>query len=100
MHFTQSLLVTFPFFSQAFGLAISPRHVLHGRDANSGQATFYGGNVAGGHCSFASYTLPDGVYGTASANWDGSAHCGDCVSVTGPGGQTITAMVSFNTSLA
>ena len=62
----------------------------------SGQATFYGGNVSGGTCSFTDYTLPSGVFGTAlsGANWDTSGNCGACVSVTGPSGKSITAMVS------
>jgi hypothetical protein len=61
----------------------------------SGTASFYGGNVQGGMCSFASYTLPSNLDGTAlsSAFWDGSAACGACIAVTGPGGDNITAMV-------
>lgn len=63
--------------------------------ATSGTASFYGGNTQGGMCSFASYTLPSDIYGTAlsSAFWEGSEACGACVSVTGPGGENITAMV-------
>lgn len=62
----------------------------------SGQATFYGGNVQGGMCSFSTYTLPAGIYGTAlsDSNWQGSEPCGGCVSVTGPDGNSIIAMVS------
>lgn len=61
----------------------------------SGEASFYGGNLSGGTCSFSSYTLPAGIYGTAlsGANWDSAAHCGACVEVTGPSGTKITAMV-------
>ena len=61
----------------------------------SGQATFYGGNVAGGACSFSTYTLPSNIFGTAlsDSNWANSASCGACVSVTGPAGNSITAMV-------
>lgn len=60
----------------------------------SGTATFYGGNIAGGHCSFSGYTLPSGIFGTAyGGNWDAS-ECGACVSVTGPNGNSIKAMVS------
>ena len=61
----------------------------------SGDATYYGGNVAGGSCSFSTYKLPAGIFGTAlsDSNWDGSANCGACVSVTGPSGESITAMV-------
>lgn len=65
--------------------------------AYSGQATFYGGNTSGGHCSFSTYTIPSGIYGTAYANWDNSAHCGACISVTGPSGTKITAMVRSST---
>ncbi|KAG4443894.1 hypothetical protein IFR05_000660 [Cadophora sp. M221] len=63
--------------------------------ALSGEATFYGGNVAGGMCSFSTYTLPAGVFGTAlsDSNWDNAANCGTCVAVTGPNGNTITALV-------
>ena len=64
------------------------------RQELSGQATFYGGNVQGGACSFSTYTLPAGLYGTAlsDSNWADSANCGGCVSVT-YGGKSITAMV-------
>ncbi|CAI7603273.1 unnamed protein product [Penicillium glandicola] len=62
---------------------------------SAGEATFYGGNVAGGTCSFSGYTLPSGLYGTALslAIWDDAANCGTCVSVTGPNGNSIKAMV-------
>ena len=66
--------------------------------SNAGQATFYGGNLNGGTCSFTTMSsLPAGVYGTALSiqNWDSAANCGACVSVTGPSGNKITAMVSF-----
>lgn len=64
--------------------------------ALSGEATFYGGNTKGGMCSFSSYTIPSGIYGTAlsDSNWDDSEACGGCVKVTGPNGNSITAMVS------
>ncbi|KAG9630764.1 barwin-like endoglucanase, partial [Aureobasidium melanogenum] len=47
-------------------------------------------------CSFTQYTLPSGVYGTAlsSSNWDNAANCGACVSVKGPNGKSITAMIT------
>lgn len=63
--------------------------------ALSGEATFYGGNTQGGMCSFSDYTIPDGIYGTAisDSNWDDSEACGGCVKVTGPNGNSITAMV-------
>lgn len=65
----------------------------------SGEATFYGGNTAGGTCSFSGYTLPSGIYGTAltSSSWDDAANCGACVAVTGPSGTVITAMVCLST---
>ncbi|KXL48384.1 carbohydrate-binding module family 63 protein [Acidomyces richmondensis BFW] len=64
------------------------------RRSLSGQATFYGGNVQGGACSFSTYTLPSGLMGTAlsSSNWDDSAECGGCVNVH-YGGKSITAMI-------
>ncbi|KAK4505036.1 hypothetical protein PRZ48_002999 [Zasmidium cellare] len=63
--------------------------------ALSGEATFYGGNTQGGMCSFSDYTIPEGIYGTAisDSNWDDSEACGGCVKVTGPNGNSITAMV-------
>ncbi|CAI7571860.1 unnamed protein product [Penicillium manginii] len=62
---------------------------------SSGEATFYGGNVAGGTCSFSGYTLPSNLFGTAfsGAVWDDASKCGSCVAVTGPNGKTIKAMV-------
>ncbi|CAK3854464.1 barwin-like endoglucanase [Lecanosticta acicola] len=62
----------------------------------SGEATYYGGNTQGGACSFSTYTLPSGLYGTAlsDSNWDNSEACGGCVQVTGPTGKNITAMVT------
>ncbi|KAJ4302984.1 hypothetical protein N0V90_001875 [Kalmusia sp. IMI 367209] len=58
-----------------------------------GTASFYGGNLAGGACSFSGYTLPSNLFGTAfGGSWDAS-QCGTCVSVTGPNGKTIKAMV-------
>jgi expansin len=66
-----------------------------GKRALSGEATFYGGNLAGGTCSFSTYTLPSSIFGTAlsDSNWDDAAECGGCISVTGPDGNSITAMV-------
>ncbi|KAF2184636.1 carbohydrate-binding module family 63 protein [Zopfia rhizophila CBS 207.26] len=62
---------------------------------NSGEATFYGGNVAGGTCSFSGYTIPSGILGTAlsDSNWASAGNCGACVSVKGPDGNSIKAMV-------
>ncbi|KAK0285223.1 hypothetical protein LTR35_005425 [Friedmanniomyces endolithicus] len=64
------------------------------RRSLSGQATFYGGNVHGGTCSFSTYTLPSGLHGTAlsDSNWDDAGNCGGCVAVT-YGGKTVTAMI-------
>ncbi|KAF2715297.1 carbohydrate-binding module family 63 protein [Pleomassaria siparia CBS 279.74] len=63
--------------------------------AVTGEATFYGGNVDGGMCSFTGYTIPSGIYGTAlsDSNWDGAESCGACVSVQGPSGNSVTAMI-------
>ncbi|EOD45282.1 putative expansin-like protein 1 protein [Neofusicoccum parvum UCRNP2] len=63
--------------------------------ANTGEATFYGGNVEGGMCSFSGYSIPSGIYGTAlsDSNWDTAGNCGACLKVTGPNGNSITAMV-------
>ncbi|KUJ14269.1 uncharacterized protein LY89DRAFT_649993 [Mollisia scopiformis] len=80
-----------------FTTAVAASAVLALATASSlaGQATFYGGNVAGGACSFSTYTLPSGIFGTAlsDSNWDTAANCGACVSVTGPSGNSITAMI-------
>jgi len=67
-------------------------------DVVKGKAKFYGGNVDGGHCSFSGYQIPSGLFGTAfGGNWDAS-QCGACVSVIGPTGKSIKAMVSFTLS--
>ncbi|KAJ5021453.1 carbohydrate-binding module family 63 protein [Bipolaris maydis] len=60
-----------------------------------GEATFYGGNLDGGMCSLTGYKLPSGIFGTAltDSDWDSANACGTCVSVTGPSGDKITAMV-------
>ncbi|KAI0101599.1 carbohydrate-binding module family 63 protein [Nemania sp. FL0031] len=62
--------------------------------AVAGRSTFYGGNLNGGACSFATYTLPSGIFGTAfsGAAWDSAAHCGACLQVTA-NGKSIIAMV-------
>lgn len=63
-----------------------------------GQATSYDGGDVDGTCMFstAGYTLPAGVYGAALSvdNWDTSAYCGACVSVTGQDGKSVKLMVS------
>ena len=62
--------------------------------SNAGEATYYGGNVQGGACSFSTYTLPSNIYGTAitDGDWATSANCGRCVDVM-YNGKSITAMV-------
>jgi expansin len=64
-------------------------------DVISGKSTFYGGNLGGGTCSFSGYTLPAGLYGVAYSGqaWNNAASCGACIKVTGPNGNTISAMV-------
>ncbi|KAF3042193.1 hypothetical protein E8E12_009213 [Didymella heteroderae] len=62
-----------------------------------GEATFYGGNTSGGKCSFdGGYTIPSGLFGTAlsDSNWANAGNCGACVSVTGPSGNSIKAMIT------
>lgn len=60
----------------------------------TGSASFYGGNLGGGACSFSGYTIPSNLFGTAfGGNWDAS-QCGACVQVTNSAGKSITAMVS------
>lgn len=60
----------------------------------TGTASFYGGNVAGGACSFSGYTIPSSLFGTAfGGSWDAS-QCGTCVQVTNKAGKSIKAMVS------
>ncbi|KAH0024150.1 barwin-like endoglucanase, partial [Aureobasidium melanogenum] len=84
------------FASAALAAPFSANPNTVAKRALSGQATFYGGNTSGGQCSFTEYTLPSGVYGTAlsSSNWDNAANCGACVSVKGPNGKSITAMIT------
>lgn len=81
--------------SSAQPVSISSNTLSSG--TSGGEATYYGGNLAGGTCSFSGYTLPSSLFGTAlSADaWDDAAKCGACVAVTGPSGNTIKAMVSL-----
>lgn len=60
----------------------------------TGTSTFYGGNLQGGTCSFSTYTLPSGIYGTAFSGeaWGSGAKCGACLEVTAKG-KTIKVMV-------
>lgn len=78
-------------------LALANASSVLGPRSLSGEATYYGGNLAGGACSFSTYTIPSSIFGTAlsDSNWDTAANCGRCVSVTGPSGNVITAMVSL-----
>ena len=85
------------FASAALGSVVAPMSIDERsavRRSLSGQATFYGGNVHGGACSFSTYTLPASLKGTAlsSSNWDNSGNCGGCVSVH-HGGKSVTAMI-------
>lgn len=68
--------------------------------AITGTSTFYGGNLQGGACSFSTYTLPAGVYGTAYSGsaWNSAEKCGACIRVTA-GGNSLIAMVSLSSSL-
>lgn len=93
MHFSV-VTVASVFFSLARGAALQSR-------ANSGEATFYDGTLSEGACSFSTYTLPSGIYGTAlsDSNWDNSGNCGACIKVTGPAGNSITAMVGDDDNL-
>lgn len=96
MHF-KSALPFLALFSSAFAAAIpdqSDNESYLARRAVSGKSTFYGGNVQGGTCSFSTYTLPAGLYGTAFSGqaWNNAANCGGCVKVS-HGGKTITAMI-------
>jgi hypothetical protein len=103
--FVQSLLLLsaricrckmrFTFTFTVLALLVVGNCTVLGKRSLSGEATYYGGNVAGGTCSFSTYTLPSGIYGTAlsDSNWDNSGECGACITVTGPSGNSITAMV-------
>ena len=63
--------------------------------AISTDATFYNGPLSAGACGYTTYTLPSNIFGTAlgASQWNGGAQCGKCVSVKGPMGNSITAMV-------
>ena len=77
------------------GFTVDQRDLV--RRSLSGQATFYGGNVKGGMCSFSTYTLPAGLYGTAlsDSNWDTAGQCGGCVQATDTKTKkSVVAMVS------
>lgn len=57
------------------GFTIDERSLT--RRSLRGEATFYGGNVHGGMCSFSTYNLPRGLAGVAlsSSNWNNGANC-------------------------
>lgn len=57
------------------GITIDERSVA--RRSLRGEATFYGGNVHGGMCSFSTYSIPNGLYGVAlsSSNWNNGGNC-------------------------
>lgn len=97
MRFVTSLASLFVLATTAMSAAValtSQKHPALVQRSLSGQATYYGGNEAGGACSFSTYALPAKLFGTAlsSSNWDVSANCGGCVAVH-YGGKSITAMV-------
>ncbi|KAI0614717.1 Endoglucanase C-terminal domain subunit [Pyrenophora tritici-repentis] len=75
--------------------SVHPSGGYFSNSTTRGSATWYGGNLSGGTCSFVGYTIPAGIYGTAISdfNWDTAGACGTCVSVTGPKGNTVKAMV-------
>ncbi|KAF4992563.1 hypothetical protein FDECE_13675 [Fusarium decemcellulare] len=82
-----------------FSLLMAAPALVAGRylstDTFSGTSTHYGGNLNGGTCSFVSYSLPSGVYGTAFSgpSWASSGVCGSCIEVTGPTNKKIKAMI-------
>ena len=96
----QTTLVSLALAASAVHAAAVPGFTVDQRDlvrrSLSGQATYYGGNVKGGACSFSTYTLPAGLYGTAisDSNWDTAGQCGGCVQATYQG-KSVTAMVSL-----
>lgn len=81
--------------ASATAAAAPPNTQTKAGTTKRGSATWYGGNISGGTCSFVDYTIPAGTYGTALSdfNWDSAGACGTCLSVTGPSGNTIKAMV-------
>lgn len=93
-------VVASPGQQQAVAVPATQRQQQSSAAGVSGTSTFYGGNLNGGTCSFSSYTLPAGIYGTAFSGsaWDNSAKCGSCLEVTAKG-KTIKVMVSLLTSI-
>ncbi|EEU36558.1 uncharacterized protein NECHADRAFT_42444 [Fusarium vanettenii 77-13-4] len=80
-------------------LLLAAPALVFARDLSSevvkGTSTHYGGNLNGGTCSFVSYSLPAGIYGTAfsGSNWNLAGNCGACIEVTGPNGKKIKTMI-------
>lgn len=91
--FRRALVATF--FAGALASTIKTEILAR---ANSGTSSFYGGNLDGGNCLFTGYSLPSDTFGTALSNarWDSAGKCGACVSVKGPNGNTIKAMVCWS----
>ncbi|RMZ73284.1 Rare lipo A [Pyrenophora seminiperda CCB06] len=81
--------------ASATAVPTKPNYQSKAGTTKHGSATWYSSNLSGGTCSFTGYTIPAGIYGTALSdfNWDSAANCGTCVSVTGPKGNSIKAMV-------
>ncbi|KAK8107023.1 uncharacterized protein PG998_009036 [Apiospora kogelbergensis] len=88
-------VVASPGQQQAVAVPATQRQQQSSAAGVSGTSTFYGGNLNGGTCSFSSYTLPAGIYGTAFSGsaWDNSAKCGSCLEVTAKG-KTIKVMLT------
>ncbi|TDZ26420.1 Expansin-YoaJ [Colletotrichum sidae] len=81
--------------SAAASIPVASSAPISGSAVKQGKSTFYGGNTSGGMCSFSTYAIPSGLFGTAFSGqaWDSAAECGACVKVTGPNGDSITAMI-------
>jgi hypothetical protein len=60
-----------------------------------GEAKFYIGAYSG-KCNLGVNPPPSGVFGVALSGkiWDSALHCGECLSVVGPNGNRIKAMVT------
>ena len=69
---------------------------LVGADPIKGDATFTGGNIGGGTCSFANYSFLAGLSGTGigPSNWATGGKCGACLRVNGPKG-SVRVMVQL-----
>lgn len=90
----QSMLVALS--SLSISLASLTTEQLQRREVVTGKATFYGGNLSGGHCSFTTMSaIPNGMYGTAYSGqvWNSAGMCGACLKVS-RGSNSITVLVS------